>query len=374
MTNYKELVKQRTSIPGWIEEVERFETWWNKNLATVIAYYDGSYRVFLLVYDPVYRTWSPAVFPTDNSCNYWGEHSRGKHTYPSGARSEANWLKEELTYSWKKGYDNPILVIHPYSDCHRSFDTFVTEPYVTKNSSTSYLKPLDIVKTYTTTFGFGFYHEGVYLGRIGEEFKVCQFTSKWNDTEIDKWKYFVEGEVNSCHPVVPFKNYKDTCGQMVWAKDNHFRKGSYDLHRRNCEHLANMFVYGIDFSEQIEKRKGDFETGAATAAVVGGGFFGGAGIFNLIGSIALAPATGGTSLLWGVVSTGAAGIGVAATAEAYERIDDKNANDGKKDINLRDEIRITDGRLGKTNDSETEKYETKYLQEVPAKDYNCRIM
>jgi len=27
MTNYKELVKERTSIPGYIEEVERFETW-----------------------------------------------------------------------------------------------------------------------------------------------------------------------------------------------------------------------------------------------------------------------------------------------------------------------------------------------------------
>ena len=52
MTNYKELVKQRTSIPGYIEEVERFETWWNKNLATVISYYDSYYRVFLLVYDP----------------------------------------------------------------------------------------------------------------------------------------------------------------------------------------------------------------------------------------------------------------------------------------------------------------------------------
>ena len=25
MTNYKELVKQRTSIPGYVEEVERFE-------------------------------------------------------------------------------------------------------------------------------------------------------------------------------------------------------------------------------------------------------------------------------------------------------------------------------------------------------------
>ncbi len=241
MTNYKELVKQRTSIPGWIEEVERFETWWNKNLATVISYYDGSYRVFLLVYDSVHSTWSPAVFPTDNSCNYWGESSREKHTYLSDARSEANWLREELTYSWRKGYDNPILVIHPYSDCSRSFSTFVTSPYVTKNYSTSYLKPLDIAKTDMTLFD----HVGVYLGKIDGTFKVCHYTREKKDTTIDSWSSFLEGKVETYHPVIPFKNYKGICGQMVWAKDNDFRKNNYDLHRRNCEHFANMMVYGI---------------------------------------------------------------------------------------------------------------------------------
>ena len=69
MTNYKELVKERTEIPGYVEEVERFSTWWNNNLATVIAYYDGYYRVFLLVYDSVYHSEKPAVFPTNSSCN-----------------------------------------------------------------------------------------------------------------------------------------------------------------------------------------------------------------------------------------------------------------------------------------------------------------
>lgn len=38
----KPLVKQRTSIPGEIYQVDRFETWWNKNLATAVnRHHDG---------------------------------------------------------------------------------------------------------------------------------------------------------------------------------------------------------------------------------------------------------------------------------------------------------------------------------------------
>jgi hypothetical protein len=135
-----------------------------------------------------------------------------------------------------------------------------------------------------------------------------------------------------------------------------------------------MIVYGIDFSEQIEKNKGKFVAGATATAVGVGGTMAGLGTYNLIGSIALAVPTGGASLLWGAVSTAATGVGIATTVEACERIDDSKANDGKKTVNLRDEIRRTDGRLGKKFDYETDKYETKYLQEVPTKDYNCRLM
>ncbi|CAG8764989.1 7301_t:CDS:2 [Gigaspora margarita] len=247
----------------------------NNNIATVIVYYGGYYRVFLLVYDPVYSTANPVVFP-----------------------------ERELASNYGKYSDNPILLIHPYCDCSRSFSDFVTSPYVTKNYSSSYLKPFDVAKTYTTRLGFGFYHEGVYLGKIDGEFKVCHFTSKNNDTTIDQ----------------------------------------------NCEHFANMVVYGINFSEQIEKNKGKFVAGAATTATVGMGGIAGMGFFNLIGSIALAPATGGASLLIGAGSTLLSGVGVAATAELCDRIDDSKANEGRSSVNLRNEIRDTDNRLGKKSD------------------------
>jgi Lecithin retinol acyltransferase len=247
----------------------------------------------------------------------------------SDAESEASWLRGELVSSYGRYGDNPILLIHPYCDCYRSFGDFVTEPYVTRNSSVSYLKPLDIVKTYTTRFGFGFYHVGIYLGKIDGEFKVCHFTNKENNTTIDKWNKFKEGEIIDYHPIVPFKNYKDIAKQIVWAKDNNFRSGNYNLRNRNCEHFANMVVYGINYSEQIENKQDDLTA------------------LNLTR------------------------VGASTAADGIE--DTTLNNDKGSTIKLTNEISESDGKLGKKSDWETEKYEEKYLQEVPPKEY-CKIM
>ena len=95
---------------------------------------------------------------------------------------EDRGLRDELASSYGKYSDNPILLIHPYCDCSRSFETFVAEPYVIEKYSTSYLKPLDIVKTDMGQF----HHVGVYLGKIDGEFKVCHFTKDKNNTTIDR--------------------------------------------------------------------------------------------------------------------------------------------------------------------------------------------
>jgi hypothetical protein len=70
---------------------------------------------------------------------------------------------------------------------------------------------------------------------------------------------------------------------------------------------------------------------------------------------------------------GAASVGVAATVEGCNMMDSANINDGRTSVNLKNEIRDTNNRLGKKYDFETEKYEKRYLQEVPPKE-NCRIM
>jgi len=136
-----------------------------------------------LVYDLAYRSSRQEVFPESRDCSYWGDSSRGRKGHSSlyDAKSEASWLRDELAGSYGKYSDNPVLLIHPYCDCSRSFNTFVTEPYVTRNSSTSYLKPFDVVKTDMTVFD----HVGVYLGKIDGEFKVCHYTRERKDTTID---------------------------------------------------------------------------------------------------------------------------------------------------------------------------------------------
>jgi len=61
------------------------------------------------------------------------------------------------------------------------------------------------------------------------------------------------GGVEAYHPFIPFKHHKKTAENLAWAKEEKYGKGNYDLFNRNCEHFANMCVYGINYSEQIAK-------------------------------------------------------------------------------------------------------------------------
>ena len=384
----KSLVKNRTNISGNVEEVERFTTWWNNNLATVIAYYDGYYRAFLLVY--VKENDSVKVFPRDSSSNYWGEHSRKQHNYLSDAKkSETSWLRNELSKGYGKYHDHPILLIHPASDCSHSFDSFVCEPYVIKGqigSSTKNIdiplffvsysastpsdlnrcfKPLDIVwvKCVDDWIGKRFYHVGVYLGND----KICHFSRKNNLIENTSWENFLSNTTRKIiryHPIIPFEHYQAIIRRTVWAKDKEFRKGSYNLANRNCEHLANMLVYGVDFSQQVYERRGEMKTKAGLQTA---GFLT-YGTTMATTSIALAPFTFGLSLIPGAFATAA----TVACIDDQER-NHFTLNNNKEEVHLENEIRNTNNRLGKKSDRETEKYENQYLIQVPPKD-SCQIM
>jgi len=54
---------------------------------------------------------------------------------------------------------------------------------------------------------------------------------------------------------MPFKSHSKIVRQIAWAEKEKFREGIYDLAHHNCEHFANMIVYGINYSEQIESNK-----------------------------------------------------------------------------------------------------------------------
>ena len=63
------------------------------------------------------------------------------------------------------------------------------------------------------------------------------------------------GEIIRYHPTIPFKHPQKILKQITWAVEEKFREGRYCLANRNCEHLANMLVYGINYSKQVNERQ-----------------------------------------------------------------------------------------------------------------------
>ncbi|CFW92762.1 protein of unknown function [endosymbiont DhMRE of Dentiscutata heterogama] len=354
------LIKQRSEtkdkISGAIEEVIRFKTWWsNYNVATVINHHNDCYSVFVVVYEPAQQGKSEILKTFEINSGY------DKNSLES-AKSRANSLRNELNG------ENPILAVHPSTDSYTAFSDIIKEPYVSRKEISERgtkvyidwgdpehgdpggypentnakvppsdpdkcLKPLDLIKV-----GQGDYeHVGIYLGNG----KVCNFSKKFKGTRIHSWREFFESyydgtawlgkdDIIRYRPIIPFKHYKKIIKQIAWAVDVDFRKNNYNLTNRNCEHFANMIVYGINYSEQIEENKFKIINAHRTGRALGGGLL---GLFV---------------------------------------IPDPEINNGKSStIKLTDEINETNNKLGqKVNDlSKT----IEALIEVPPKD-NCRIM
>jgi len=372
----KSLVKQKTSLTN-PQEIVRFSTNWNNNLATVINS-DIGYWVHLLVYDKASN--SVKAFPTSFNCSKWGQYSREKYDYLSDAQNEASWLREKLKYE-----NNPILYVHPRANEYTTFANLVSEPYVINNqvgsctkdtdvlvyvsysSSTPndldrHFKPLDIVwvKCLDRWIGKRFYHVGVYLGK-GE---LIHFSKENNRVEKTTWKRFLNNTTRKIiryHPIIPFKNYKQIIGEAVWAKDNNYQKGDYMLLNRNCEHFANSLVYGIYYSQQMAEFK---KSSKIVAANTVGGLIGGLG-YGLL----LAPFTGGASLLV-APAIGAATGATMGSAALYADIND----------NIRDTFclrnKLNNSSFKKKSDCETRELEERYEASVEQhiKTSDCIIM
>ena len=125
-----------------------------------------------------------------------------------------------------------------------------------------------------------------------------------------------------------------------------FGKGDYDLANRNCEHLANSLAYRINFSQQVYEKRDDVRFAS-----------------HISDSLALFT----PGALFSPLKT------IKKVARSTNPVASLIVNNGKDSVCLEGEIRSTDSLLSKKSDWETEKYENKYLQEVPPKE-NCRIM
>jgi len=141
----------------------------------------------------------------------------------------------------------------------------------------------------------------------------------------------------------------------------------------NCEHFSNMAVLGINYSKQIYNREGDlkFRNGAHLAVR---GARTGLGLFGTIASVALAPVTGGASLVAGAAFATGTVAGVVDTVEK-DRRGDFELNNGKgSTIKLTAEQQESKNKLGKKYDSETRQLEARVEQSIPRYDESCRIM
>lgn len=336
-----------------IEALDTFETWFNGNCGWVVTYdYSSSssypYYVWIVIYEPSYRS-----IGDDISAIKYDNYSSSSY-----AKDKAQELKGKLQSS--SGWcDYPMLEVHPKANSYESFGSLIISPYVerqevgsanvnhyiffangsgtTPSNLDRYFKPLDIAKIreINKVSGITYYHFGIYLGDVGNGKRICHFTSENNGVRLTDWDGFLKdriGELYRYHPIIPFKYPRRMAEQVAWAYSNDFRKGQYSLWDRNCEHFANMCVYGINFSEQVENNKT-----ALTAPIdIGRGF--------------LAPFTFGLTLIGGPCTV----------------------NNGKgSTIKLTNEMSESNGRLGEKDNWLSK--EIKDNIEVPAKEY-CRVM
>nr|CAG8433664.1 12626_t:CDS:2 [Entrophospora candida] len=220
----------------------------------------------------------------------WAEHQNYKPTEATyrrdislqhlpTAKDEAEWLRDKLAFG--SVGQSPITFVYPYANEYKPFSWVVDSPYVIRNQVGSSTKTINI-----PLFFVGY---------------------------------------NSSTPA---------------DLDKHFRPLDI-VQVKNCEHFANMLVYGINFSQQVREREGEL-TAKTIIQSTGIGIYGGA---TISASIAFAPFTFGLSLIPGAVATAAT---VSMTADQIEN--HATLNNGKTSICLSNEIRETNDRLGEKSD------------------------
>jgi len=256
-----------------IRKLETFETWFSELCGYVISAKGSNYVINFAFFEPKCRSMGEKLTTYNRT---------GEIYWLSDAESKATEIK------WKLKGDNPILAF--YDNSYHSISSYIlVSPEVVKQelpnsgiglnipftlfigarfylgNPDSYLKPLDIVKVEKTErvgnslFSWTtktYYHVCIYLGN-DKVFHMWHPTwvSKM-DAQIGSWSDFMSnatGPIYRYHTPVPFKHYKKVIEHIAKADWADLWYGKYDLWNRNCEHLANVCKYGINWSEQIEE-------------------------------------------------------------------------------------------------------------------------
>jgi len=407
--------RHKYKIPKRNQFIVFFSTWWNNNCVLIING-DSNYGISLLVYEMPSRKMAEVlerfyiagsysnldsaktkvrelerIFKGENPILYKGvsrkidyppydgESSAGLFAFALfpflGRRNHLSSVfpevkstilhsdseKSDLPFSYSSG--SPFL--GTFASSSNSFFTYSQVSYLLTSKYRDFLnadpddfiKPLDIIKTSKDKT----IHTGIYLGKgkVAHNLGVGIEIANWKDFGV---RVGNPNRMTRYHPIIAFKRPEKIIEHIAKCIAN--SSWRFDIMENNCEHLANMLVYGINYSQQVYERADELKVKVGVKAA-GIGVAGGLAIF---GGIALAPFTFGTSLALsgaGAIATAAAG------AETIE--EDCPLNNKKGSIRLADEIKEVGKMLGWKSDSETKQYEKQYLQEVPTKDY-CQIM
>ncbi|CAG8541743.1 14534_t:CDS:2 [Rhizophagus irregularis] len=202
----------KNNIQEKIKDIKYFKTWFNENLAIVIILITGNpfkkYEATLIIHEPAERM-----------------------------------------------MNRIFIILKCIAKTKLPFDINNINP-------DEYIKPLDIIKIKRG----GYKHVAIYL----IDGKVCQIDGARGNSgglfkklnsggvRIADWKSFLgdnPGEVTRYHVLIPFKRKEKIIEHIEKALLSKYGEGEYHLLLKNCEHFANMCVYSINRSEQVEKLK-----------------------------------------------------------------------------------------------------------------------
>jgi len=236
--NLKKIITEKLNIPGMIQQIDIFETWFNPNCALVINKV-VAYTVRLIIYKNDSRQTKEGLlvkkFPKNPIKWYSLEE----------AQEKTKRLKRKLNG------DNPILAISKKASSVSSMIEKFSLPF--NISPKECLKPLDII--WRKMLGTPNYHVAIYLG----DKKVVQisFPNKKNSkVMIDSWEKFLKENKDDLirhHPVIPFKKPEQIIEHIAKCLFLDYGEGEYNLLFQNCEHFATLCVCGVSFSEQADK-------------------------------------------------------------------------------------------------------------------------
>jgi len=248
------------------KEIDIFSTWWSPYCALAINQMFSSFHyIYLVIYRRgqafnVFRIGSPNTGSVYLSLNKIKEKKEEiKKTLDSDNPILANYDFTEL-----QGFD--IINGHCINDFNKLIDLtnfkreFDTDSFFDPKE---HFKPLDViwVKRSDKHSHLPYHHVGVYLGN-NRLVNIATYYKKENsqrkkskEARISSFQTFLKDSEKLIvyTPIIPSKRPSLILEQIRTIVETEYQRDNYSLSSRNCEHLSNILVYGVNKSHQVDR-------------------------------------------------------------------------------------------------------------------------